>query len=82
MGEGDPESCRTRGEYTIGLVSHTKIRGGSGPEFQVSYHINPECNADKEILGTFEKKFLNETGMGLVPSANPIPIEYLGPILA
>lgn len=80
MGEGNPKSSRTCGEYTIGLVSHTKIRGGSGAEFQTSYHINPECNADKEILGLFERS-LSATGMELVPSANPIPIEYLGPIL-
>jgi hypothetical protein len=80
VGEGNPESSRTCGKYTIGLVSHTKIRGGLDAEFQTSYHINPECNADKEILGLLEKS-LNAAGMELVPSANPIPIEYLGPIL-
>jgi len=78
VGESNPKPSRTCREHTISLTSDTEIRGESGVDLEISYHINPECNTDEEIL-VIVKKSLSEIGMKLVPSAKPIPIEYLGP---
>ena len=61
MGESDHKPSRTCREHTIGLASNPEIRRGSGADFEISYHINPECNTDKEIFA-FEKNHYVKSG--------------------